>query len=104
MVDTETGTDLMNELSIEIFMFLVSSGDGVGIGEGVGEVAVAVLGLPPHATTRKPTAITARRDLSILKVLLLVERVKGTSGLYRLGRWESSGYGEMRRISAGYLL
>jgi hypothetical protein len=50
-------------------MFFVSSGDGVGSGgEGVGEVAVAVLGLPPHATRRKPTAIAARRDLSILKL------------------------------------
>jgi len=59
----------MKELSIEIFMSLVSSGDGVGIGgDGVGDVAVAVLGLPPHATTRKPNAIAASRDLSIFKV------------------------------------
>jgi hypothetical protein len=59
----------MNELSIEIFMFLVSNGDGVGIGgEGVGDLAVAALGLPPHAAMRKPAAIAARRDLSILKL------------------------------------
>jgi hypothetical protein len=50
-------------------MFLVSNGDGVGIGgEGVGDVAVAVLGLPPQPATRKPTAIAAKRDLSILKL------------------------------------
>jgi hypothetical protein len=56
-------------------MFAVSVGDGIGDGDGSGdgdgEVTVAVLGLLPHATTRKPTAIAARNDLSILKVLLL---------------------------------
>jgi hypothetical protein len=58
----------MNVLSIEIFMFLVSVGEGVGNGDGVGVGAVAVLGLLPHATTRRPTASAARSDLSILKV------------------------------------
>jgi len=67
----------MKVLAIEIFMFVVSVGDGIGDGDGSGdgdgdgEVTVAVLGLLPHATTRKPTAIAARNDLSILKVLLL---------------------------------
>jgi len=47
-------------------MFFVSVGAGVGSGEGVG--TTAVLGLPPHAATRKPTAIAVRKDLLILKV------------------------------------
>jgi len=48
-------------------MFLVLVGDGVGIGgDGVGTVAVP--GLLPHAITRRPAAIAARNDLSILKV------------------------------------
>jgi hypothetical protein len=52
-----------------IFMFLVLAGDGVGSGDGVGDGAVAVvLGLLPHATTRRPAAIAASKDLSILKV------------------------------------
>jgi hypothetical protein len=49
-------------------MFLVSVTEGVGSGDKVGVGAVAVLGLPPHATTRRPTAIAAGNDLSILKV------------------------------------
>jgi hypothetical protein len=46
-------------------MFFVSVADGLGSGDGV---TAAVLGLLPHATTRMPTAIAARKDLSILKV------------------------------------
>jgi hypothetical protein len=51
----------------------VSAGDGVGSDDGVGVEtvgveAVAVLGLLPHATTRRPAAIAATKDLSILKV------------------------------------
>jgi len=59
---------LMNVLSIAIFMFLVSVGDGVGSGDRVGVGAVAVLGLPPQATTRRATASAVSSDLSILKV------------------------------------
>jgi hypothetical protein len=58
----------MKVLAIKIFMFFVSVVDGVGSGDGVGDATVAVPGLLPHATTRKPTAIAARTDLSILKV------------------------------------
>jgi hypothetical protein len=58
----------MNVLSIEIFMFLVSVGAGVGSGDGVGVGTVAVVGLPPHATTRRLTASAASKGLSILKV------------------------------------
>jgi hypothetical protein len=57
----------MKVLAIKIFMFVVSTEDGVGSDDGVGVGTVAVPGLLPHATTRKPTAIAARTDLSILK-------------------------------------
>jgi hypothetical protein len=66
-VEWPTGTDSTNELSTDIFIFLVSVGDGVGSGDGVGVGTVAVPGLLPHATKRKPMAIAARNDLSILK-------------------------------------
>src|SRR5487761_165930 len=95
VVETPTGTDWTNVLAIEICMLLVSVGDGDGSGgEGVGTTAA---GLLPQATTRRPTAIAATMDLSILKFgTPVMERVERTRGLYRLVHPESSHYPAMR--------
>src|SRR4029077_20245697 len=61
-----TLTDLLKVLSMEICMFLVSTGDGVGSGDGVGDaVGATAAPPPPPQATSKRKAIAARVELLV---------------------------------------
>jgi hypothetical protein len=100
-VDCPTGTDLMNVLSIAIFMFLVSVGDGVGSGDGGrcwggGRTRAAATGDDKESDGER----REQRSIDSQGLTPGWEWVKGTAGLYRLGGPESSNYGELRRNSS----
>jgi hypothetical protein len=71
----------MKVLSIEIFIFEMSTGDGVGEGVGIGVAAGAWAMVPPQATVRMPNAIASSVDLDAFKVCLRGDRgANGTGG------------------------